>query len=89
MKYIFLTLTAAVLFAACNNEAKTEEATETTTEDVATAPVDPNAKMDPVCQMVKDSTWTEYTVEGTDTTWFCSEVCKGAYTSHPEQYKKS
>jgi YHS domain-containing protein len=89
MKYTFLVLTAAVIFVSCSGEPKTEESTEITTEESATAPLDPNAKIDPVCQMVKDSTWTEYAVEGSDTTWFCSDVCKGAYAAHPDQYKKS
>lgn len=89
MKYILMTVFAATMFIACNSEAPADSATETeapaeaTTETVV---ADPNAKIDPVCEMVKDSTWTEYTVNGTDTVWFCSETCKTAYNSNPAKY---
>ena len=90
MKSILITVFAAVFFMACNSETPAES-TETTVETPAETPVetvtvDPNAKIDPVCQMVKDSTWTEYSVTGTDTTWFCSETCKTAYEGNPAKY---
>jgi YHS domain-containing protein len=93
MKYTFLAIAACVLFAACNGEATSETTNETApaTEmeaPVETAVVDPNAKIDPVCEMVKDDSWTEYSVSGTDTTWFCSETCKGAYDGNPAKYNK-
>lgn len=90
MKIAGLLLTATVMFAACNSEGTSEEATETTTETVETAQVeDPNAIKDPVCDMVKDDTWTDYSVNGTDTTWFCSETCKDAFAANPAKYTKS
>lgn len=90
MKKIALAITTAVLFAACNNagENKTEtpamEMTEQTTEETA-KPI-AGAKIDPICEMEKDSTWTEYTVYKNDTVWFCSDVCKGAFLKNPDKY---
>lgn len=86
MKKIILPLFATVLFAACGSEASTESNKET--ESTETTMVDPNKEIDPVCEMEKDDSWTDYTVNGTDTVWFCSHVCKGAYESHPEKYTK-
>lgn len=93
MKYTFLAVAACMFFAACNSEATSETTNETeaATEMEApmeTAAADPNAKIDPVCEMVKDDTWTEYSVNGTDTTWFCSETCKSAYEGNPAKYNK-
>lgn len=88
MKYYALALIAAVSFTACNNETKTEEATtQTTTTETHTAePIAAAGPVDPVCNMTKDATWTEYTVNGTDTVWFCSETCKTAYLGNPAKY---
>jgi len=93
MKYTFLAVAACVLFAACNGEASSEATneTETTTEattEMEEAPAHAHAKMDPVCEMVYDASWTEYSVSGTDTTWFCSETCKTAYEGNPAKYNK-
>ena len=44
--------------------------------------------MDPVCEMERDASWTDYAVSGADTTWFCSVHCKDVYTAAPEKYKK-
>lgn len=89
MKKVWITALAAVLFVACNNEANNESATGTPAETPveATVQADPNAKIDPVCDMAKDDTWTEYSVSGTDTTWFCSETCKTAYDGNPAKYQ--
>ncbi len=42
--------------------------------------------VDPVCEMVRDESWTDFTVSGTDTVWFCAETCKEAYWANPERY---
>lgn len=94
MKYTFLTIALAISITACNNEAGNESTNEgaTTKEAVEMeAPMAedvPAGSIDPVCEMVKGDDWEEYSVNGTDTTWFCSHVCKGAYESHPEKYNK-
>lgn len=82
-----MALTICLAFTACNNapkeEANTEAATETATEQAAA----PTGPMDPVCEMAKDSTWTEYALNGADTVWFCSETCKSAFTGNPQKYQ--
>lgn len=88
MKKLILPLIAIVLFTACGNDAATESESVMEAEAAETTMVDPDAEMDPVCEMVKDDSWTDYSVNGTDTTWFCSEVCKGAYEARPEKYSK-
>lgn len=92
MKQVWITVFAALTFVACNSETPAESAAAdstvtTPTEAPATPVADTNAEIDPVCQMVKDSTWTDYTVNGTDTVWFCSETCKTAYTANPAKYQ--
>lgn len=94
MKYITLAaLAAMVAFTACNNNSSnTEESAATETQQpVEAAPVEaaatPKGPIDPVCEMEKEDTWTEYTVNGTDTVWFCSETCKTAYTGNPQKYQ--
>ncbi|MCB0695761.1 MAG: hypothetical protein KDC07_00270 [Chitinophagaceae bacterium] len=97
MKYTFLAVAACVLFAACSGETKSGSTNETEAgmgemhhdmegmhDDMHMA----HAKMDPVCEMDYDASWTEYSVNGTDTMWFCSETCKGAYEGNPEKYTK-
>ncbi len=80
------------LMVACGND----DTTGTTSEDIDSlqdsgmneAPIahTPGAKTDPVCEMEKDDTWTEYSVVNNDTTWFCSEGCKKAFDARPEKY---
>ena len=82
MKKIFLLLCTAAMFAACetaNNETETDttEVTGVKEENSVLA----SAEKDPICGMDKTADWTEYTVEGTDTTWFCSETCKETYAA--------
>lgn len=93
MKYLVITILAAMSFVACNSEGNNEEAnadSSTATVETMAAPVaaTPGAKLDPVCNMEKDSTWTDYTVTATaDTVWFCSETCKTAFEANPAKYQ--
>lgn len=80
MKKYIIAIAAVAFMASCGSE----NSSESTTTEVA----DPNAKIDPVCDMVKDDTWTEYSVSGTDTVWFCSGTCKEAYDANPAKYAK-
>jgi len=43
--------------------------------------------VDPVCGMVKDSTWSDYTVYKNDTVWFCSSSEKDAFVANPQKYE--
>ncbi len=97
MKKYIIAIASVAFMASCGGENNAESASteETTTEAVATETTeptevaDPNAKVDPVCDMVKDDTWTEYSVNGTDTVWFCSSTCKEAYDANPAKYAKN
>ena len=43
-------------------------------------------KIDPICEMEKDASWTEFSVHKGDTIWFCGEGCKQAFDARPEKY---
>ncbi|RYD98392.1 MAG: hypothetical protein EOP54_07705 [Sphingobacteriales bacterium] len=43
---------------------------------------------DPVCGMDRNEKWTEFMVKGTDTTWFCSPVCKEQFVADPAKFPK-
>jgi YHS domain-containing protein len=94
MKKYIIAMAAVAFMASCGSENNAESAnTEETTTDAtatteATEVADPNTKIDPVCEMAKDDTWTEYSVSGTDTVWFCSSTCKEAYDANPAKYAK-
>ena len=74
-----------LVFAACDNNTTTEEKQETTTEEVAATP---SGDIDPVCEMEKDASWTNYQVYENDTVWFCSETCMTAFAGNPTKYMK-
>lgn len=90
MRYLAITIIAAISFMSCNGDGAADNSNTDTTVTATEAPEQvtaiPEGSLDPVCDMVKDSTWTEYTVNGTDTVWFCSETCKTAYTANPAKY---
>ncbi|HEY9178854.1 MAG TPA: hypothetical protein VIN07_14250 [Flavipsychrobacter sp.] len=90
MKKYLIAIAAVAFMASCGSENTAEESTteEASTESTEQAAADPNAKVDPVCEMEKDDTWTEYSVNGTDTVWFCSSTCKEAYDANPAKYAK-
>jgi YHS domain-containing protein len=87
MKNIFfIAVTASIAFASCGSaENKSNKAEEGAKEEQHEA-MAPGAKMDPVCEMEKDETWTEFSVHNNDTTWFCSGGCKQAFEARPEKY---
>lgn len=78
MKKLIAALSIVTVLASCGSEANTDNATNdaANTDNTTTAA---NVAKDPICGMEYDATWTEYSVSGTDTTWFCSENCKTAY----------
>ncbi len=90
-KFSFMIIAASFLFAACGESVKNNADTTDTTATTQEAPAAENkvaAAKDPVCGMDKDSTWTEFSVAGTDTTWFCSPHCKETFDKNPGKYKK-
>lgn len=88
MKYSVLAFALSFMFVACGNS--NSEHNDEASNDVVEmeAPVAENAVTDPVCGMVYDAAWTDYSVSGTDTLWFCGEGCKKAYEARPEKYMK-
>lgn len=45
--------------------------------------------IDPVCGMVKDDTWTDYSIYKGDTVWFCAAPEKVAFDANPEKYAQN
>ena len=92
MKKYSLYIAFALAFASCNVKVSTDEnAHDAATEQTAnTETVTASAKIkDPVCGMeMEGEHWTEMSVNGSDTTWFCSPHCKEQYTKSPEKYQK-
>ena len=44
--------------------------------------------VDPVCGMTRNEKWTEFTANASDTTWFCSPVCKEQFDADPAKFPK-
>ena len=79
-----LTIAALPFAVACGcgkSEEQTTEGAAKTSEAAAVA-----AEIDPICEMEKDSSWTDYSVYKGDTVWFCGEGCKQAFDARPEKY---
>lgn len=89
-KLSFLSAIVLLFAASCNMKASTNDNKSETEPAAATTAQQPKttAVTDPVCNMEKDNTWTEYSVTGTDTTWFCSPHCKETFAKNPEKYNK-
>lgn len=95
MKQIFLFSALALTFAACGNSNTSEEKAATApaeqnamTEQSAETAKNPNAVVDPVCNMEKQADWDQYTVLQGDTTWFCSPHCKETFDKDPAKFAK-
>lgn len=102
MKYTLL-IASALFLASCGNTADKEtgheghdhdhngashsDAHATTTTTTSTTAEGPK---DPVCKMTKTADWTDYSVNKTnnsDTTWFCSPVCKEQFDANPTKFE--
>jgi YHS domain-containing protein len=91
-KYILMAAVLLFTAASCN------EAANNASTEIPAMPAEPakteaskytkGAKMDPICEMSWDTSWTEYTVYMNDTVKFCSENCKTAFLARPEKYVK-
>lgn len=91
MKQIIIAFSVLLCMSACGNSQSTPEQVtipEAGKEQtaIATTETTPAGPKDPVCEMEKDATWTEYSASGKDTTWFCSANCKKAYEANPAKY---
>lgn len=89
MKKLSFLAAATLIFAlSCNVAVKTDDSKTEEASSATIAETNTKVAKDPVCGMEKDSTWTEYTVTGTDTAWFCSPHCKETFAKSPEKYLK-
>ncbi len=85
MKKYSLIIVAALTWASCSqNSGKTEDVVHNEAMEEMDGKI--AGVLDPVCKMAKDDTWTEFTVNGADTVWFCSPHCKETYEKSPEKY---
>lgn len=94
MKYTISTIALlAFCFSACNNTPATTQteasATQAEEQVTATEPVAANGFIDPVCGMVKDDTWTDFSIYKGDTVWFCAAPEKVAFDANPTKYEKN
>lgn len=85
MKKISLLLAAVFFLTACSNNENTgdmhnHDMNAEGSSKIAEGPIDP------VCDMAKGDNWTEFTVTGSDTTWFCSPHCKKSFDKDPAKY---
>ena len=77
---------AICLLHSCDNPDKAEK--ESNDAMPLTTPLSNKADIiDPVCGMIKDSTWIDYTVYIGDTVWFCAESEKRAFEGNPKKYE--
>lgn len=94
MKKLIFPIIASVLLMSCGNNETVENEIEDPikeeqeSESGKSVFVSENSEKDPICDMVRTDEWTDYTVEGEDTVWFCSHVCKGAYDAHSKKEDK-
>ena len=93
MKKVLIAAAVILGLAACNSGSETVSKDEHSNHDhdmkeTTIAAADHAGPHDPVCNMVKGDNWTEFSLVGSDTTWFCSPVCKETFDADPAKYAK-
>jgi len=89
MKRFILIIFSVFSLTSCGNGSGEQQGSATTMKEPAkhtTAGSQPQT--DPVCDMPRDSSWTDNTIYNNDTIWFCSEGCKKAFLARPAKYAK-
>jgi YHS domain-containing protein len=89
--FAMISMLALLATASCGNS---EDKGQTTSEDIDQMQegdklptlAEVAGKIDPVCEMEKDNTWTDYSVYKSDTVSFCSTGCKQAFDARPTKY---
>lgn len=86
MKKISLLLVTVFFLTACSNNEKPGDDHNHNMETTSSVK-NPNGHNDPVCGMPEGKEpYTEFTVAGSDTTWFCSPHCKEVFDKNPAKY---
>ena len=93
MKKVLIAAAVILGLAACNSGTETATKDDHASHDhdmkeMPAAAADAKGPLDPVCNMPKGDDWTEYSVVGSDTTWFCSPHCKETFDADPAKYAK-
>jgi len=86
MKRLFILFIPSCLLCSCGNSGKTKIASTRETHSTVVV-TDTEGFVDPVCGMIKDSTWTDFTIYKGDTVWFCAESEKKAFERNPAKYE--
>lgn len=94
-KFLFASIAACTLLTgitSCGNSTGNEEHADTHEDhEHHTSAIHPEGtdprNIDPICDMIRDETWTDYMVYNNDSVWFCSEYCKEAFAANPEKYR--
>lgn len=81
--------TAAIAFISCNDTHTKESVSDGTLEASHSETHTVHGIIDPVCGMIKDSTWTDFTIYKGDTVWFCAASEKTAFEGNPKKYEKN
>lgn len=92
MRQLTLIFIACFFVTSCGNqntEQKAPAAKESNSLPSQTTTANGQLQADPVCEMPRDSSWTDYTIYNNDTLWFCSEGCKKAFMARPDKYIKN
>ena len=90
MKIAIMAISALAMFtASCNNAKPEGSITIGQNMPANNTTAKPDDITDPICGMIKDSTWTDYTVYKGDTVWFCAESEKIAFEGNPKKWEKN
>lgn len=89
MKNLITILMAALTMVSCKEPSENQGTTTEKNDTVSKVAEKKEEVIDPVCGMIKDSTWTDFTVYKGDTVWFCAESEKKAFEANPKKYELS
>ena len=88
MKQLTIIFFSAFCLTSCNNGAGEQREQGMMKEPAKHSGMANLTAQDPVCEMPKDTSWTDYTIYNKDTVWFCSEGCKKAFEARPAKFMK-
>jgi len=86
MKYIYVLLASAALYACGNNDHQHDHNNTKPVSQTGEKELKDYKTHDPVCGMPREESWTHYSVYNNDTVYFCAEICKKGFDGNPEKY---